>query len=296
MHISIIIVNWNRVDDMIETLESLKFQTYKNFEIVVVDNGSTDNSVEIIETEFPYVNLIKLQSNLGCEEGFNIGMKSSKGEIFFYLDSDASLSNDVLERTAEEFNKNNKLGILDPRIVNPNNMEIQNEAKNWPTKNNFVGCAAAIRRSVIDVIGMRPSEYFIYTSEPDICIRTIGAGYTIEHYEDIVAYHRESPKKRLSSNFFYYYTRNGLWLIWKLYPFFPAVLETFIHLAFNFTKSMLALSPSHFFIGLYEGVKGFKKNAIDKRKPVMQYYEAKLYPPATLILYILLKKIFGVKK
>ena len=89
MLISVIIVNWNRLDDMNETLFSLRSQTYKDYEIVVVDNDSNDGSVEMIEKKYPHVKLVKSTNNLGCEGGFNLGMKNSTGDIFFYLDSDA---------------------------------------------------------------------------------------------------------------------------------------------------------------------------------------------------------------
>ncbi len=290
MLISIIIVNWNRIDDMRETLKSLESQTYRNYEIVVVDNGSTDGSENKLPLEFPKIHLISLDENLGCEEGFNIGMENSNGDIFFYLDSDASLDNDVLEKTAKEFLENKNLGILDPRIINPHSSQIINEPKYWPKKNHFTGCAAAIRRSVIDEIGMRPSEYFIYTSEPDICLRTINAGFEIKHFSSIVAYHRESPTKRLSKKFFYYFTRNGLWLIWKFYPVLPAIKETFFHLLFNFYKSLTSSSLNFFFKGLFEGIYGIKEHALSKRNPILRYDEARLYPKLPTLLQILKNK------
>ena len=293
MLISIIIVNWNRVDDMRETLDSLKNQTYSNYEIVVVDNGSSDGSIEVFECDYPYVNLVKLDNNVGCEEGFNIGMQNSKGDIFYYLDSDASLSNDILELTALAFLEDNKLGILEPRVINPHNSLILNEPKNWPLKNSFIGCAVAIRKQLIDEIGNRPSEYFIYTSEADLCIRVVDTDYKIRHNKNMLAFHRESPKKRLSSKFYYYYTRNGIWLIWKFYPFLPALQETLIHISYNFLKSMYALAPWHFFRGIFDALIGFKKYAIYKRNPIKKYYEAKLYPSPVIIFRIIIKKMFG---
>ena len=245
----------------------------------------------MIKNKYPHAKLIKSDRNLGCEGGFNLGMENASGDIFFYLDSDASLSDDVLERVSFEFKKNSKLGILDPRIINPHNNLIINEPKHWPLKNHFTGCAAAIRSSVIDKIGMRPAEYFIYTSEADLSLRTIDANYTIEHFSDIVAFHRESPKKRLSSKFYYYYTRNGLWLIWKFYPLFPAIKETITHLTYNFINSLLRLSHWHFFSGIYEGIRDFKKYSLDKRKPIGLYKEAKLYPSTKILLFILFDKI-----
>lgn len=294
MLISVIIVNWNRVDDMIETLDSLQNQTYSNYEIVVVDNGSNDGSIEVFESNYPYVNLVSLKNNVGCEEGFNIGMQHSKGDIFFYLDSDASLSNDILNLTALAFKKDKTLGILEPRVINPHNSKILNEPKHWPIKNSFIGCAVAIRKQLIEQIGNRPSEYFIYTSEADICIRVVDTNYKIKHDKNMLAYHRESPTKRFSSKFYYYYTRNGIWLIWKFYPFLPAIQETFIHLLYNFLNSMYALAPWHFFKGIFDALIGFKEYAINKRNPIKKYYEAKLYPSPVSIFRIIIKKIIRV--
>ena len=256
MLISLIIVNWNRLDDMDETLSSLRTQTYKKYEIIVVDNGSTDGSVEMIKNKYPHAKLIKSDRNLGCEGGFNLGMENASGDIFFYLDSDASLSDDVLERVSFEFKKNSKLGILDPRIINPHNNLIINEPKHWPLKNHFTGCAAAIRSSVIDKIGMRPAEYFIYTSEADLSLRTIDANYTIEHFSDIVAFHRESQRRDYQVNFIITIPEMG-WLIWKFYPLFPAIKETITHLNITLSTSFETF-PLALFSGIYEGIRDFK--------------------------------------
>ena len=212
------------------------------------------------------------------------------GSVYLWMSTITLLFLSFLYKIRTDILENSKLRILDPRIVNPHNNSIINEPKNWPLKNHFTGCAAAIRSSVIEKIGMRPAEYFIYTSEADLSLRTIDANYTIEHFSDIVAFHRESPKKRLSSKFYYYYTRNGLWLIWKFYPFFPAIKETIIHLLYNFIKSLLALSPWHFFSGLFEGIRDFKKYSLEKRKPIDLYNDARLYPPIIVMISILFDK------
>ena len=76
----------------------------------------------------------------------------------------------------------------------------------------FTGCAVGIRKTVIDKIGLRPKNFFTYASEADISIRALDAGFLIEHCEDIEAFHKESPVKRLSPKFYYYNTRNIIWL------------------------------------------------------------------------------------
>ena len=77
--VSIIVVNWNGKEFIQQCLKSLVSLTYTNFEIILVDNASTDNSVEIIEKNFPNVQLIKNNDNAGFAQGNNIGIKKSKG-------------------------------------------------------------------------------------------------------------------------------------------------------------------------------------------------------------------------
>ena len=75
---------------------------------------------------------IILSSNLGCEEGFNVGMVNSNGDILIFLDSDAYFEDDGIFKIIEKFKKNDQLGIIDPRIYNYYSKKIQNEPKNWP--------------------------------------------------------------------------------------------------------------------------------------------------------------------
>ena len=68
--VSVIIVTWNRKDDMLETLDALQNQTYSNLEVIIVDNGSSDGTADVIRKKYPNYKLIYLSSNVGCEEGF----------------------------------------------------------------------------------------------------------------------------------------------------------------------------------------------------------------------------------
>ena len=94
--VSIIIVNWNRCEDVLETLQKLTYSNYKNIEVILVDNGSTDNSPKVLLEKFPHINLIALPNNIGCEDGNNVGILNANGEFLIFLDSDADIEADLV--------------------------------------------------------------------------------------------------------------------------------------------------------------------------------------------------------
>ena len=154
----------------------------------------------------------------------------------------------------------------------------------------FTGCAAGFKKEVFDSIGLRPSNYFIYASEPDICIRALDYGYKIEHCSDIVAYHKESPKKRFSPKFYYYNTRNVIWLIVKFYPFLPLIREMIYHLIINFILSLRTLSLHYYFLGMFEGLIKLPSVIKNERKPLKKWYLGRVYPSNMDLLKIISNK------
>jgi GT2 family glycosyltransferase len=288
--VSIIILNWNRKDDVEETLNKIKQQSYNNVEIIVVDNGSNDNSVDIIERNFPLITVIALPCNIGCEDGNNVGILNAKGEIILFLDSDAGIEKDGISKLIESFYEDKAVGIVEPRIIRPADNYIINEPKYWGNK--FTGCVVAFRASVFKDIGLRPGEYFIYASEPDISLRAIELGYKIVHRSDVIGEHRESPTARLSKKFYYYSTRNCLWLIWRYYPLQSAVYETIFLLTFYLVLSIKTFAFRYYIQGVFAGIIGFKSQVIGKRKVLKRYNEARLFPGYKDLIKILKLKIF----
>lgn len=290
--VSVIIVTWNRKDDILETLDALQNQTYSNLEVIIVDNGSSDGTADVIRKKYPNYKLIYLSSNVGCEEGFNVGIVDATGPILIFLDSDAFFEDTGIEKIVKKFQADESLGIVDPRIFNFFSNEIQNEPKNWPKDHTmFTGCAVGVKKEVFNNIGLRPKDYFIYASEPDICIRALDYGYKIEHCSDIIAYHKESPTKRLSPKFYYYNTRNVLWLICKYYPLLPAIREILFHFIINFILSLKTLSIHHYFLGILEGIFKLPLVIKNERKPLEKWYLGRVYPSNMEILRIIISKL-----
>ena len=294
--VSVIIVNWNRCDDVIETLQKLSNINYKNIEIILIDNGSDDKSLEIFKQKFPSINLIALPNNIGCEDGNNVGILNSNGEFILFLDSDADIEPDGINKIVSVFNTDDKIGIVEPRIIRPADNKILNEAKYWPKSNTFTGCVVAFRASVFQEVGLRPGEFFLYSSEPEICLRVIEAGFKILHCSDIVGYHRESPVARTNKMFYYLATRNTVWLIWRHYPFFSAIYETLILFTIHFYRSLRHRALHYFLWGFIVSIYRFRSQVNGKRKPLKHFDEARVFPGFKMLIKIIYMKVIGKKQ
>lgn len=116
--ISIVIVTWNRRDDLLETIQTVYDQPYQPFEIVVADNGSTDGIVEAVQQRFPAVQWVLLGQNLGVSAGRNAGVKAAHGSILLFLDSDASVSPQTLQALANAFDERPEVGVIACKVIN----------------------------------------------------------------------------------------------------------------------------------------------------------------------------------
>ena len=96
--VSVIIVNWNGRKWLEKCLDSLRVQTYKNFEVIFVDNASTDDSVDFVEKNYPEVVILKSDRNLGFAGGNNLGIDNSKGEFILFLNNDTWVKEDFLKK------------------------------------------------------------------------------------------------------------------------------------------------------------------------------------------------------
>ena len=113
--VAIIILNHNKKNDVLECLQSVYEQSYKNYEVVVVDNASTDNSVEEIKNRFPHIKIVENLKNMGAPEGRNIGWEHLEKKLDYnfilFLDDDSVIDKNFLSNLLSIFNNNSKVGI-----------------------------------------------------------------------------------------------------------------------------------------------------------------------------------------
>lgn len=275
---SIITLNWNRREDLDRTLRLILQQTYRPAEIIVVDNGSTDGSVEHVAKEFQSVRLISLRENTGVE-GYNEGIRSAKGDYILLIDNDMDLlQQDTLEKTLGYFEADPKLGAValqvrleDRTKLSPNNpkfwKERGDEVRGYPCS-TFDGGGVAFRSSVLKQTGLYTPEFFVYHSEVDLSTRIWDAGFEIRYFPGIAVSHRHSPVSRNPETHTFYATRNYLWYVWIYYPISMGLFETLHFTQRSFFQNFRGgKSLAAWVRGLFAAVFGWPR-ASHHRRPV----------------------------
>ena len=225
--VSVVILTWNRRDDLTETLEKLSHDAYPNLEIIVVDNASTDGTAEFVADRFPHVKLIQEESNRGIA-GYNSGFRSAKGEFIVAIDSDSYPHKDAISKSVEIFHQYEDVGIVAFDVHTPTELSLasENPAPSMEEVTGYHGAGVAFRREVFEKVGYWYEPFFLYFNEMDHALRSVKAGFKIVRTPDIRAFHKSSVVSRPSENGPYYYVRNALWVVWRNYPLFPMIFAT----------------------------------------------------------------------
>jgi GT2 family glycosyltransferase len=225
--VSIIIVNWNRLDDVLKSLHYLEYQTELRTEVVVVDNGSTDGSAERL-SRIRWIRLIRLATNVGPAEARNHGMRSARGRYILFLDSDAVLPKSGLAKLVSRMELDPTIGIIACRIVNSQTRKADawihavpassHEFREFDTY-SFSAAGAIARTRALRAAGPFWDELFIYNEEVDLSIRMLKAGYRIVYSPVVRVYHHVSANGRVASGAYWRLViRNWIWIFYRHYP------------------------------------------------------------------------------
>jgi GT2 family glycosyltransferase len=244
--ISVIIPNWNGVAHLPTCLDSLRRQTYPRFEVLVADNNSHDESVSLMEREYPEVRVLVLKENLGYTGGVNAGIEAAQGEVLAILNNDTEVDPRWLEELWAALGRHPEAGTVTSKILLFDERKIFNSAGDlysieglpinrgvWEKDQGqfdeeeevFSPCggACAIRRSVLDDLASRGQErpfdddFFSYCEDVDLGWRAQLAGYRCFYVPTAVIYHRLSATGggKIAS---YYTGRNTIYVLVKNYP------------------------------------------------------------------------------
>ena len=199
--VSIQILNWNRAQDTLRAIDSAKEQTYSNIEIVFVDNGSDDNSVELVKQNHPDVIVVQLDKNYGCPEGRNKGVEFCNGEFIFYLDNDGVLHKDAVQKAYDLISKDDQIAVVAGMVYDfKDPSEIDTSIK--PRSNkiyphyNFQGGICMHRKSIYDTVGMYPSHFMYGGEEWYLTAKILDNGLKIVRDESIILWHIQSETAR----------------------------------------------------------------------------------------------------
>ncbi len=241
-HVYSVILNTNRRQDTLECLASQHQSTHENLTILVLDNASTDGSVEAIRASHPEVKIIPLAENRGYAGNNNVGIRAALdqgADWVFVLNEDTILDRDCISMLVEVGEGNPKIGIVGPMVYHhgepgviqsaggnlDSRLEARHIAQNEPDEGQFVaprpvdwisGCAILVRREVIEAIGMLDERFFYYWEETEWCLRAAKAGWGIMHVPNAKLWHKGVQRDyRPSPYVTYYSTRNRFLMLAK---------------------------------------------------------------------------------
>lgn len=223
--LSIIIVSWNVEKYLVNCLSSIeKNRPSVEYEIIVVDNASTDGIVDRIRRDFPNVCLVENISNIGFAAANNQGIEMAKGQYLFLLNPDTIVHPDAMDSLTKYLDEHEDVGACGPKLVREDGSlyilngsdptvrsllygktifrslgifrghykKLKNRKYDFNKQTQFdqlSGSAIMVRKSVITEIGMMDENFFLYFEDVDLCVRLRKAGWKLVYVPDAVITH-----------------------------------------------------------------------------------------------------------
>ena len=242
--VSIVIPHWNNVDVLSECLESISNTDFENFETIVVDNASTDNSVASVRSNYPNVKLIENDKNYGYAGGCNIGAEAASGDFLIFLNNDTVQEKDWISNLIKTINSDDKIAAVQPKILNyydrnvfdyaggsGGHMDIycfpfargrifsfqENDEGQYNNKEKCFwssGTCFMVRRELFQKAGGFDESFFAHMEEIDMCWRLYAMGFEVWVEPDSVVYHKNALTLPMYSHKKYYLNhRNSLLML-----------------------------------------------------------------------------------
>ncbi len=247
-------------------LESIERQHYRDFETIVVDNGSHDGSREMIAADFGWVRLIENEENRGFCAGNNQAIRASSGDLVVLLNNDAEVEPDFLSRIVEAANDEPNTGMFATRVMMYDRPGVFDStgllvypdgicrSRGWLEKDvgqydeadevlGPNGCAAVYRRSMLEDVGLFDERYFAYLEDLDLALRGQLRGWSCTYLPGAVVRHKKSMTSGYHSALkAYLVERNRIWNAVKLLPLRLLVLSPLYTIARYAAQAFAAAS------------------------------------------------------
>jgi len=238
--VSVVIVNYNGLHFLKDCVQSLLSQTFRQIEIIVVDNASSDNTVEFLKGQYPGLKIIENTINYGFAGGINEGIRHASGSFILTMNNDTSADPHCIEHLIAVMNTDDRTGMCATKMLLPDNridstgICISRSGAAWDRgifENNngqfgeredvFGPCAGAAlyRKTMLDEIGLFDEDFFLYMEDVDLAFRARLAGWNCVFVPEAVVYHYHGGTSGVMSDITIYYgNRNILWWPVKNYP------------------------------------------------------------------------------
>ncbi len=295
--VSIIIPNLNGAHHLPTCLESLRRQSLRDFEVIVVDNGSTDGSLDLLARGYPEVRVLALGQNRGFAGACNAGIRAARGEFIVLLNNDTEADPRWLLEVVAAFERHPEAGIVASRMLLfdrrdtfhtagdfyrvdgvPGNRGVWEKDEGQYDDEEYVfsacGGSAAYRREMLDRIGLLDEDFFYSCEDVDLAWRAQLAGYRCVYAPRAVVYHKLSATGGGTTASFYD-GRNYIYLLVKDYPgdlwrtHWRAILKAQFRLAWEALRSWRGAAARARLRGMMAGLLGIPR-MLRKRRAVQQ--------------------------
>lgn len=275
-YISIIIINYNGGDLTQRCLNSLKLQDYQDFEVIIVDNGSNDNSLSITDTSASNITLLELGRNTGFAFSNNRGAELARGEWLILLNNDAFPEPNWLQTLIETQKNQPEFSFFSSHQINYHHPELLDGTGDMYAVNGrawrrdymalaadnvrssgevFGACAAAAmyKKSAFDLVGAFDEDYFCHFEDVDLAFRLRLAGYRCFYCAEAKVHHIGSATAGGEQGDFALYqgNRNSVWTFFKCMPL----------------SMLIKYLPGHLYLNYLEIKNGF---IIGKRRTILR--------------------------
>ncbi|MBI4671253.1 MAG: glycosyltransferase family 2 protein [Chloroflexi bacterium] len=270
--ISVVIVNYNGAQFLERCLASLAAQTYTAYEIILVDNASTDSSREFVTAHFPQVKLVRSETNVGFAAGNNLGIRHARGEFIATLNTDTRVEPDYLEKLCAPMTAAQDAAAVGacaplmlemerPEMVDAAGIRVDRFGFAWnlgagerankfaTTREVYGACAGAAlyRRAMLDQIGWFDDAYFGFYEDADLAWRARRAGWKTVFAPRARVYHVHGASfGKISPRKTYLLARNRWWTMRKNYSLPSFVFHLPLILILDFVSLLQAARRGHF--------------------------------------------------
>jgi len=239
--VSIVILNYNGGDVLLKCLRSVYESDYPRFEVIVVDNGSTDR-IEAVRRDFPEAILIENRRNIGFGAGNNVGIKASRGDYIVLLNNDVFVTRGWLRALLHACMKHRHAGFFQPKILLESDTRLINSAGNAIHLAGFglcrgigeydrgqyeeeieigfaSGACVLLKREALRDVGLLDAVFFAFNEDTDLGWRGLLHGWRSVYVPSAVVYHQwgHSWGRVLTANKFFYLERNRILMLLKNY-------------------------------------------------------------------------------
>ena len=295
---SIIIVNWNSGIQLKECVESVKKSSFENSilnKVVVVDNDSKDNSLELVkDLNYEKLKILKNKDNLGFGKACNSGVKNSQSDFILFLNPDAMVYEDTFHKLFDyiEKNDNSDVVVYGVQLIGDDG-KVQRTCARFPNLSNFlvkvlglnklnskyfetyhleewnhnetkqidhvIGAFYLIKREIFNSINGFDERYFVYFEDLDLSKRVYDSGYRTIYLSEIQAYHKGGgTSEQVKALRFFYSTRSSLIYSFKHLGIFKSIIFMFfVYFIEPFTRTAFLVLKRSSFSEFLEQYKGF---------------------------------------